>query len=136
MMKNTTMDTLTKEILKNSYLEITDPDFNETTMKNILRESHRQHVRDNIYLSFLVFISVDTLIFLILWLTGLNIFELAVRIISMPHEILSQTAQVQNSILKDGSLQYVLFSIGGIIVLLMIADTTWKLFDKPKHRGN
>jgi hypothetical protein len=136
MMKNAIMDTLTKEILKKSYLEITDPDFNETTMKNILRESHRQHVRDNIFLSFLIFISVDTLIFLVLWLTGLNIFELSLRLIGMPHEILSQTAKVQNSILKDGPIQYILFSIGGIIVLLMLADTTWKLFDKPKHRGN
>ena len=84
MIKNSNIDKLTKDILKNSYMEVTDPDFNVTTMKKILRENHKQHVFENIILSFLVFVAVDTLIFLVLWLTGLNIFELALRLIGMP----------------------------------------------------
>ncbi|MGD0590506.1 MAG: hypothetical protein ABSA44_06860 [Bacteroidota bacterium] len=132
MMKNSNIDKLAKDILKSSYLEITDPDFNVTTMKKILRESRKQRVLENILLCFLVFVAVDSLIFLVLWLSGLNIFELTIRLIGMPHEILFHIEKLKNSIIENSFIKYVMLSFGGIMVLLMIIESKLKLLEKPK----
>jgi hypothetical protein len=132
MMKNSNIDKLAKDILKSSYLEITDPDFNVTMMKKILRESRKQRVLENILLCFLVFVAVDALIFLVLWLSGLNIFELAIRLIGMPHEILFHIEKLKNSIIENAFIKYVMLSFGGIMILLMIIESKLKLLEKPK----
>jgi hypothetical protein len=132
MMKNSNIDKLAKDILKSSYLEITDPDFNIMTMKKILRESRKQRVLENILLCFLVFVAVDSLIFLVLWLSGLNIFELAIRLIGMPHEILFHIEKLKNSIIENSFIKYVMVSFGGIMILLMLIESKLKLLEKPK----
>jgi hypothetical protein len=136
MKTNPNIDKLTKDILKSSYLEVTDPDFNVTTMKKILRESRKQRVLDNILLCFLVFVAVDALIFLILWLSGLNIFELAVRLIGIPHVILFHAEKLKNSIIENAFIKYVMLSFSGIMVILMIIESKLKLLERPKQRGN
>ena len=135
-MKNSNIDKLAKDILKSSYLEVTDPDFNVTTMKKILRESRKQRVLDNILLCFLVFVAVDALIFLVLWLSGLNIFELAIRLIGIPHEILLHAEKLKNSIIENAFIKYIMLSFGGIMVILMIIESKLKLLERPKKRGN
>ncbi len=132
MMKNSNIDKLSKDILKSSCLEVTDPDFNVTTMKKILHESRKQHVLQNIFLSFLIFVAVDALIFLVLWLSGLNIFELAIRLIGMPHEILFHAEKLKNSIIENAFIKYVMLCFGGIMVLLMIIESKLKLLDRLK----
>ncbi len=132
MMKNLNIDKLTKDILKSSYLEVTDPDFNDTTMKKILHESRKRSILENILLSFLIFVAVDTLIFLILWLFDLNIFELAFRLIGMPHEILFHAEKLKNSIIENAFIKYVMLSFGGIMVILMIIESKLKLLERPK----
>ena len=136
MMKKLNTDDLIKDILKSSYLEVTDPDFNVTTMKKILHESRKQRVLENILLSFLIFVAVDTLIFLVLWLSGLNIFELAIRLIGMPHEILFHAEKLKNSIIENAFIKYVMLCFGGIMVLLMIIESKLKYLEKPKQKGN
>jgi hypothetical protein len=135
MMNNPNIDKLTNDILKSSYLEVTDPDFNVTTMKKILHESRKQHLLDNILLGFLVFVAVDTLVFLVLWLTGLNIFDVAIRSVSVPHEILFQAGKLKNSIIANGLLKYVMLSFGALMAILMIMESKLKLLGRPKHRG-
>ena len=130
MIKNSNIDKLTKDILKNSYMEVTDPDFNVTTMKKILRENHKQHVFENIILSFLVFVAVDTLIFLVLWLTGLNIFELALRLIGMPHDIFLHAEKLKDSIIGNAFVKYIMLCIYGITVILMIIESKLKSFER------
>ncbi|MBN1398185.1 MAG: hypothetical protein JXA06_09175 [Bacteroidetes bacterium] len=131
-MKNSNIDMLAKDILKNSYLEVTDPDFNITTMKKILHESRKQYVLENILLSFLIFVAVDALIFLILWLSGLNIFELAARFIGIPHEILFHVKELKSSIIENAFIKYVMLSFGVVMVILMIIESKLKLFGRLK----
>jgi len=132
MMKNSHIDKLTKEILKNSLLEVTNPDFNVTTMKKIQHESRKQRILENIFLCFLVFVAVDALIFLVLWLTGLNIFEVAHRLIGMPHQILFHAEKLKNSIIENAFIKYVMLSFGGVMLLLMLIESKLKLLDRSK----
>jgi hypothetical protein len=136
MMKKSNIDKLTKDILKSSYLEVTDPDFNITTMKKILRESRKQRVLENILLCFLVFVAVDALILLVLWLSGLNIFNVAIWSGSVPHEILFQAEELKNSIIENAFIKYVMVSFSGIMVILMIIESKLKLLERPKQRKN
>jgi hypothetical protein len=136
MMKNSNIDKLTKDILKSSYLEVTDPDFNVTIMKKILRESRKQRVLENIFLCFLVFVAVDALIFLVLWLSDLNIFDVAIRSGSVTHEILFHAEKLKNSIIENAFIKYVMLSFSGIMILLMIIESKLKLLERPKQRGN
>jgi len=131
-MKNSNIDMLAKDILKNSYLEVTDPDFNTTTMKKILHESRKQYVLENILLSFLIFIAVDALVFLVLWLSGLNIFELIARLIGMPHEILFHAEKLKSSIIENAFIKYVLLSFGVVMAILMIIESKLKLLGRQK----
>jgi hypothetical protein len=132
MMKNSNIDKLAKDILKNSYLEVTDPDFNITTMKKILRESRKQRVLENILLCFLIFVAVDTLVFLVLWLSGLNIFDVAIRSGNLTHEILSHVEKLENSIINNAFIKYVLLSFSGILLMLLIIETKLKVIERPK----
>ena len=132
MMNNSNIDKLTKEILKNSYIEVTDPDFNITTMKKILHENHKQHVLENIFLSFLVFVAVDTLIFLVLWLSGLNIFELAVRLIGMPHEMVLHAEKLKDSIIENTFMKYIIVFIGSIIAIVMVIESKIKSLGRSR----
>jgi hypothetical protein len=132
MTKNLDIDKLTKDILKSSYLEVTDPDFNRTTMKKVLHESRKKRLLENIFLGFLIFVAIDALIFLVLWLSGLNIFELVVRLIGMPHEILFHVEKLKNSIIENTFIKYVILSFGGIMVILMIIESKLKLLDRSK----
>jgi hypothetical protein len=136
MMKNSNIDKFVKDILKSSYLEVTDPDFNVTTMKKILHESRKQRVLENILLCFLVFVAVDALIFLVLWLSGLNIFDVAIRSGSVPHEILFHTEKLKNSIIENAFIKYVMLSFGGLMAILMIIESKLKLLERPKQKRN
>ena len=131
-MKNSNIDKLTKDMLKSSYLEAIGPDFNVTTMKKILHENHKQRVLENILLDFLIFVAVDALIFVILWLSGLSIFELAIRLIGMPREIIFHAEKLKNSIIENSFVKYTMLLIGWVMVILMIIESKLKSLEKTK----
>jgi uncharacterized membrane protein len=135
MMKNLNIDKFAKDILKNSYLEVTDPDFTATTMKKIMRASRRQHVLENILLCSLIFIAIDTFIFLILWLTHLNIFDLATRLYNLTNVIPIHADKLMNLIIENAFMEYFLISFGGLMVVWMIVESISKLSETPKLRG-
>ena len=126
MMQNSDIDKLTKDILKNSYLEVTDPDFNSATMKIVLHESRKRRILENIFLCFLAFAAVDTLIFLVLWLLGLNVFDIALRLGAMPRDILIQVGQLRSSLVKNEDIMYVMLSFGGIMAILTFLESKLK----------
>ena len=132
MTKNINIDKLTKDILKSSYLELADPDFNNTTMKKILYENRKRHILENIFLCFLAFVTVDTLIFLVLWLLGLNVFNIALQSSSMPREIFFQVGELRNSLVKNQSVMYVMLSFGGIMALLTLLESKLKSRERLK----
>lgn len=135
MMKNLNIDRLTKDILKNSYLEVTDPDFNIKTMKKIVRGNRKRRILENILFCFLVFAAVDALIWLGLWLTGLDILDVAIRFGNVPHVILIHAEKLKNSIIGSAFIRYVMVSLGGLMVILMIIESRLKSLGMQKLRG-
>ncbi len=102
MTKKSNIDKVTKEIFQNSLLELTDPRFDETTMEKIIQASRRRRLLDNLFLGFLIFTAVDTLIILALWMTHLNVVDVALRLFNMPEKLFLQAAQLKNVILGNG----------------------------------
>ncbi len=135
MMKNLNIDKLTKDILKNSYLELTNPDFSIKTMKRIVRADRRRRVLENILFCFLVFAAVDALILLGLWLTGLDPLDVAVRLGDVPHMMLAHAEKLENSIIGNAFIKYIMMSIGGVMVILMIIESRLKSVGMQKLKG-
>ncbi len=131
-MKNSNIDKLTKDILKSSYLEIADPDFTGTTMQKVLYENRKRLIFENIFLCFLAFVAVDTLIFLVLWLLGLNVFDVALRLGGMPREISLQVGELRNSLIKNATVMYVVLSFCGIMATLTLIESKFKSRERLK----
>jgi Na+/proline symporter len=130
------MDKLTKDILKNSYLEITNPDFNQTTMKRILHESRKQRILENFLLSFVVFVAVDALILLFLWLLGLNVFDVALRSGSISQELLLHIMKLKDAILHYGFMKYIFLLLILMAIVYGMTESKLNYLERPKHRGN
>jgi len=132
MIKNSNIDKLAKDILKNSYLEVTDPDFNEVIMKRVLQESRKQRVLENILLCVLVFVAVDSLIFLVLWLLGLNIFDVALRSENISQELLLHIDKFTDAILHNEFIKYIFLSFGLIAFVEWLTESNLKILRRPK----
>jgi len=131
-MKNSNIDKLANDIMKNSYLEITDPDFNGTIMKRVLQESRKQRVLENIFLCVLVFVAVDSLIFLVLWLFGLNIFDVALRSENISQELLLHIDKFKDAILQNGFIKYIFLLFGLIAFVEWLTESNLKILRRPK----
>jgi hypothetical protein len=132
MKNNSYIDRLTKDILKNSYLEVTDPDFNQTTIKRVLREDRRRRILQNILMCFFVFAAVDTLILLAIWLLGLNIFDLIVNSGSISFELFSHINVLKDSILKNDFIKYIFLLLIVIAIVDGITEIKFKLLERKK----
>jgi hypothetical protein len=132
MKNNSYIDRLTKDILKNSYLEVTDPDFNQTTIKRVLREDRRRRILQNILMCFFVFAAADTLILLAIWLLGLNIFDLIVNSGSISFELFSHINVLKDSILKNDFIKYIFLLLIVIAIVDGITEIKFKLLERKK----
>jgi hypothetical protein len=132
MMNNSDIDRLTKDILKNSYLEVTDTDFNGTTMKRVLRESRRQRILQNFLLCFLVFVAVDALILLVIWFLGLNVFDVALRSGNISQELLLHIEKLKDSILQNGYIEYIFLLLVIIAIADWMTESKLKILRRPK----
>ncbi len=131
-MKDLNDDKLMKDILKKSYVELTDPGFDSTTMKRIVRESRRRRILSNFLVNLLVFISIDALILLGMRLTGMDVFDLTNRTLSLLYGILLRAGEVKETVAGNHLSTYVVLSIGGIAALLAILESrlnSWKNTD-------
>ncbi|HVN47507.1 MAG TPA: hypothetical protein VMU30_01670 [Bacteroidota bacterium] len=136
MTTHSNIDDSTKDILKHSLLELTDPRFHETTMKKIMRVSRRRRLFDNIYLGSLIFIAIDTLIALALWMTHLNIVDVAFHFVNVPEKLIPPTEQLEKIILSNGFLQYSFLIFAVLMAALLFIESKFHGFEKPKQRGN
>lgn len=70
------VEKITKDIISNSKLELTNPDFNNLLMQKIRSESYKQSLIHNLVLYFLIFISFDAFVYALLKLMKFTISDL------------------------------------------------------------
>lgn len=121
-MDSTNVDKLTKDILENSMLELTNPDFNNLLMKKIKSESHKQSILHNIVLYFLTFLSLDAIIFALLKLMHIRITDIVPKATAFTQGIVSN---IQNSPSNIGQFLLIYFLILAIVIFgLNIVSST------------
>lgn len=111
-MDNTTVDKLTKDILVNSKLELTNPDFNSLLMNKIRFESQKQSILQNIGWFFLTFLSLDAIIFALLKLMHIRTLDIIPKVTAFTNGILSN---IQNSPSNIGQFLLIYFLILAIV---------------------
>jgi len=136
MMKSSNIDKLTKDILRSSSLEITNPDFNHTTMERILRASRGQRILENFLLGFLVFVAVDALVLLVLWLLGLNVFDIALKSENIPGGLFLYVMKLKDAILQYGFMKYIFLLLVLMVIVYGMTESKLKYLERPKHGGN
>ncbi len=72
-MKDLKDDKLVKEIVRDSYLDLTGPEFKSETMDRIYTYSRGRRIVENIVVNALAFVGIDALIWLGLKITGLTV---------------------------------------------------------------
>jgi len=115
-MDNSNIDKLTKNILAESKLELTNPDFNYLMMNKIRFESRKKIVFHNIGLFILIFITFDALIFSIFKILSINIAGINLKIGNFIHnEVLS----IQNDFSNIGQLLITCFLVLAIVIFVL-----------------
>jgi hypothetical protein len=128
-MKDLNDDKLARDILKKSYVELRNPEFNASAMNRIVRESRRLRIVNNLLVNLLVFIAIDALILLGLQLTGMSALDLAYRSVTLLNRILFQASELKETVMGNYLATYVVLSIGGIAAILAILESrlsSWK----------
>ena len=129
MTKNLSVEELTKDILKDSFMDLADDDFNAATMTKIIRGNRKYRIIENALMFFLVFLATDAFILLLMWLIGLNVFDVATAAAHAPGEILLRADKFQNSIVDHPFIEYFMLSLGGLILIFNIGElilNSWK----------
>lgn len=122
-MKELNDDKLTRDILKKSYVEFADPEFNAATMRRIVRDNRRRRLVNDFLLNIMIFISIDALIWLVMRLTGMDVFDLTNRTLSLLNRILFQAGELKETVAGNHLTTYLVLSIGGIAALLALLES-------------
>jgi len=123
-MENLTKDKITSDILCNSKLEIKNSDFNNIVMNKILLETRKPKIFYNGVLYLLIFLLLDTLIFVIFKLFNINIIIFSTETGSFVNDTIVNLCALKDLIFENSIIQY---SIVALIVL--------KIFDKISSFG-
>jgi hypothetical protein len=116
MMDNSNIDNLTKGILAESKLELTNPHFSNLVMKKIRTVYRRQSIFQNIGLFFIRFITIDAVIFCLAKTFGIKIVDIASKM-----EVLSNviTSCIQTGFRKSEHLILIYIIILAIVIILL-----------------
>lgn len=128
-MKDFNDDKLMRDILKKSYVELANPEFNASAMKRIVRESRKRRFVSNVLVNVLAFIAIDALILLGLQLTRMSAFDLANRSVTLLNRMLFQASDLKETVMGNHLTPYLVLSIGGIAAILAILELrlgSWK----------
>ncbi len=132
-MKDLNDDKLTRDILRNSYLDLDDPEFGAATMKRIARATRRRRIFNEILLNLLVFVATDALIYLFLRATGMSVFDLAGRSAAFLDRIFARAGELKAA---GGNLAtYLVVTFAGIMAIISILELSFNYW-KNKKRGN
>ncbi len=124
----------TREILRKSLLDLSDPEFNAVTMKRIYRESRKRRIVSNLATNLFIFAVIDTLILMAVRVTGLSVFELSYRGVNLLNRVLGQAAVLKEAVSENGLVTYLVLSIGGIAALLAIIELKLNSPDRFEQR--
>lgn len=122
-------DRVMKDIVRDSYLDLTDPEFNSATMKRIVCDTRRRRVLNGIFVNLLVFVAIDSLILLLLSLTGSSVADLAGEAVKFLDSILFRTGQLKAPVAASQLAAYVMLSVAGILAIFAILELrmgSWK----------
>jgi hypothetical protein len=118
MSNKSDIDRLARDILKDSRLELTNPGFNQTVMKNVLHENRKQRILINLFLGLSVFGAVDTLVFFVIRFFNLDIYSVALWPKIISNEMVLRTIKMKESILQLGFTKYVIL----LLIVMAVAD--------------
>lgn len=121
-MKDMNDDKATRDIIRDSYLDLTDPEFSSATMERVVRSARRRRVLNNLLVNFLVFAAIDSLILLLVDLTGLKIADITGWMVDILNRILSESGQVNISVPGSRLATYLMLSFAGVMVLLAMIE--------------
>ncbi len=122
-MKEFSDDKLMRDILKKSYVELTDPEFDSATLRRIVRESRKRRIVNNLLVNFLAFIAIDSIIWLSMHLTGMDVFDLTNRTLILLDGILLRAGEVKETVAGNHLTPYLVLAIGGIAALLAVLES-------------
>jgi hypothetical protein len=112
-MDNTNIDKLTMDILANSKLELTNPNFDSILMNKIRFESRKQSIFHNATLYIFIFIVIDAIIFSMLKLVHISITDMISKVNAFTHGLL---ANIQNGSSNIGQFLLIYFLILAIVI--------------------
>jgi hypothetical protein len=115
-MENNETDKLASSILKNSKLELGNPDFTLNLMNKIKAENRRKVIVRQIAYYLLIFVSIDALILTLLKLLGVSISDLSLVIGNTSSEIAKASSGIGNTL--------VLYLLLQTFILLILAGRT------------
>lgn len=115
-MDNNETDKLASSILKNSKLELGNPDFTLNLMNKIKAENRRKVIVRQIAYYLLIFVSIDALILTLLKLLGVSISDLSLVIGNTSSEIAKASSGIGNML--------VLYLLLQTFILLILAGRT------------
>ncbi len=122
-MKEFSDDKLMRDILKKSYVELTDPEFDSATLRRIVRESRKRRIVNNLLVNLLAFIAIDSIIWLSMHLTGMDVFDLTNRTLILLDGILLRAGEVKETVAGNHLTPYLVLAIGGIAALLAVLES-------------
>ncbi len=108
-MEEENIDKLTKEILADSKLELTNPDFNNLLMSKIRYQNNKQTTRQNIFSYGILFISIDVLIYALLKILNIRITEIFSTVSSLSQSLLSS--------IGNGHFIFIYFLIMAVVII-------------------
>jgi hypothetical protein len=116
MMDNSNIDDLTKDILSDSKLELTNSDFENLLMSKIRFERRKKVIFQNFRLFLIRFITLDAIIFSLSKIFGINITDITTGI-----DVLSTgiNTGIQTIFSNYGYLILIYFIILSIVIILL-----------------
>jgi hypothetical protein len=136
MTQDSHIDKLTRDIVMSTALDEIAPEFTPMLMKKIMRESKRRRILENVILCFFMFVAIDTLLYLVVWLTGLNIFEAVLRLVNTPHETIVEAGKLSALLIDYKFIKYILLSLGCIMGIVIFVEAKLNFPEGPNQREN
>ncbi len=122
-MKDLKDDAAAKELIRDSYVELTNPDFKSDTMNRIYRHARRRRILENVVVNVLAFVAIDALIWLGLKLTGVTVSGLAKNSAALLGQYFLQSVPPGHAMTGGAAVPYffiVLFVLAAFVALLEI----------------
>ena len=124
-MENSNKDKITRDILSNSKLEIKNPNFNTIVMNKILSETRepKRYFRSVYYV--LIFLLVDTFIFILFKLFSINTIVSSSETNSLINDSIKNLIILKEVIFENSIIQY--FILSTIVLLILNKITSFGL---------